>query len=72
MINEEDDEEFQNPKTEKEKKEYYRRRVTRSLEQADKMKSADKMKKETRFPPPTPEQEEFMKNRDMYGNPLKE
>ena len=45
ITDEDDDEEFQNPKTEKEKKEYYRRRITRSMEAAEKMKNKGKPKK---------------------------
>lgn len=59
------------PTTEREKKDYYRERVTKSLETAETMKKRQRIgRKITRFPPPTPEQQEFMDTHDMYGNPI--
>lgn len=58
--------------TEKQKKDYYRDRVTKSLETADINKAnwTKNRKVRVNFPEPTPEQKRFMRTHDMYGNPL--
>lgn len=51
------------PKTEKEKKEFYKQLM-------DKNPHLPQNNKKFNFPPPTEEQLEYMRTHDIYGNPL--